>query len=203
MSFEVLAEQQLALSTKVALFTQFGIVRRHFVADAETLHSATDLDNDAGGLVARNHRHVRLEVAVCRRQICSCTCASTSTCWHSQLYTLAILTMDVQIRSAYTTRLYYSMPINVMVSRKLGGSTFDEDLMGSRLRHRDLNQFEVFGFVVTDGFHVRRNSHVAHLSNIVDDDSWLTVLRLMRDLAILLLSTSATLGETRFMIESC
>ena len=77
MSFEFLAEQQLALATEMALFAQLGVVGRHFVADVEALHCAADLDDDAGRLVARDHGHVGQEVAISNRQIL------LSTCWCS------------------------------------------------------------------------------------------------------------------------
>lgn len=69
MSFEVLAVEQLALSTVMAIPAKLRIIRRDLVANLEALHRLADLDNDAAGLVSCHHRHCRVEIAIVDVQV--------------------------------------------------------------------------------------------------------------------------------------
>ena len=41
--------------------------------------------------------------------------------------------------------------------------TFDKDLVSKRLGHGDLNQFEIFGRVIANSFHLRGDRGAIHV----------------------------------------
>lgn len=83
---EILAEEQLPPLAVVAVTAQLGIVRGHFVADAQTLHRVSDRDDDSRRLVARHDGHFGRKIPVVDVEVraayaAGLDCCATLTLW--------------------------------------------------------------------------------------------------------------------------
>ena len=60
---KIFAVEQIPLLAVMAVPAHLGVVRRHHLPDFQALYISADLDDDAGGFVAREDGHARGEVA--------------------------------------------------------------------------------------------------------------------------------------------